>query len=68
MWEWYEWNLKKSFDEWHQNLKLSLNYSSDENYTHAFKVDSKWIALVEREKADGLQLTELRKPKPDGVQ
>jgi len=70
---WYEWNSKEEFDLWHNNLCNSLGYPLtpvnqltglvDEDaqkvtaYTQAYKVDNKWIAVVDEEYAQNLQST-----------
>jgi hypothetical protein len=75
---WYEWNTKKDFNTWHDNLCVELGYPltpvnqltglPDEDaqkvvtYTDVVKVEDKWIAYVDDEYADGLTSTELRKP------
>jgi hypothetical protein len=70
---WYEWNSKEEFDLWHNNLCANLGYPltpvnqltelPDEDaqkvtaYTQAYKVDNKWIAVVDEEYAQDLQST-----------
>lgn len=73
---WYEWNTKEEFDLWHNNLCDSLGYPitpvnqatglPDETaqkvvaYTTVAQVENKWIAFVEDQYADNLQITQLR--------
>jgi hypothetical protein len=75
---WYEWNTKKDFNTWHDNLCVELGYPltpvnqltglPDEDaqkvvaYTDVVKVEDKWIAYVDDEHSDGLIATELRLP------
>ena len=77
---WYEWNTKEEFDTWHDNLCTVLGYPitpvnqatglPDETaqkvvrYTDSYEVEGKWIAWVDNEHAQNLQITELRLKQP----
>ncbi len=76
-----EWDTKQSFDEWHDALCVQLGYPKigynqatglpDENaqktvaYTEPFEIESKWVAWVDDQYADNLQVTDLRRPQPE---
>lgn len=80
MWNWYEWETLDSFNVWHDNLKEQLGYpligynqATGEpqpesawvtEYTKAYPVEDKWIAVVETEYAKDLIPTNLRRPIP----
>lgn len=73
---WYEWDTKTNFNSWHNALcdqlgfpivgtnqatgELDADAQQTIAYTKAFKVNNKWIAMVEDEYADGLTATDLR--------
>lgn len=78
---WYQWDTKVDFDIWHSALCAELGYPltgvnqatglPDESaaktteYTKCFEVEGKFIAIVEDQYADGLQATDLRRPRPE---
>lgn len=61
---WYEWNNLEEFNNWHNALCVELDIPNGLTtaYTQAFEVESKFIAFVEDEHSEGLQVTELRLP------
>lgn len=79
MWNWYEWNSQEDFNEWHDNIKVKLNYPLagyiqltgeldptaplTTEYTAVKLVGNKWIGLVEDDQSEGLITTDLRPPK-----
>lgn len=76
MWEWYEWESQSDFDEWHDQIKITLglpivSYNQatgeidesaqwTENYTFSYQVGDKVIARVENIHSEGLTKTDLR--------
>jgi len=77
---WYEWNSRADFNTWHEALCLTLGYpqisqnqatglddaaaQKTTSYTLAFEVEGKWIAKIDEQYADGLTITQLRRPAP----
>lgn len=61
---WYEFDSLEAFNSWHDAICASLGIPDESTYayTTAFEVEGKWIAVVEDQYSDGLDLTELRLP------
>lgn len=61
---WYEWDSLESFNSWHTSICSSLGIPDEQttDYTKAFEVEGKWIAVVHASEADGLTPTDLRLP------
>ena len=65
---WYEFNSLEEFNSWHTTICESLGIPDEftTEYTKAFEVDGKWIAVVHDNEATGLTPTELRVSEPTG--
>ena len=61
---WYEWNNLEDFNTWHDSkcAELGIPYELTTAYTQAYEVETKFIAFVEDEHAEGLTATDLRLP------
>ena len=61
---WYEWNNLEDFNNWHslKCVELGIPNGLTTAYTKAYEIETKFIAFVDDEHSDGLQVTELRFP------
>ena len=61
---WYEWNNLEDFNAWHHPkcVELGIPNGLTTAYTQAYEVETKFIAFVEDEHAEGLTSTDLRLP------
>jgi hypothetical protein len=59
---WYEWDSLEVFNAWHASICEILGIPDEQtlDYTKAFEVEDKVIAVVHSSEADGLILTDLR--------